>query len=144
MNSQPVTLEIPAAFWAVRYNGRQYPGVAVGLADGANCQHFCYEILRHFGFEIGPLRSSELWADETFTHIVTDPAPLDLVLFNSTAAPFGAHVGISLDSHRILHLCQKIGTPVVWEWEEFLRHEEYRVLVGRKRPLRRTASHECA
>jgi hypothetical protein len=33
-------IEIPSAFFQTRYNGDQHPGVAIGLANGANCQHF--------------------------------------------------------------------------------------------------------
>ena len=74
----------------------QLPEVANGLSSGANCQHFCYEILRLFGFEIDPLRSSELWEDLEYSQKVQNPQALDLVLFNSTSESFGAHVGICL------------------------------------------------
>ena len=86
---------------------------------------------------MGVLRSSDLWEDETYTQTATDPEPLDLVLFNQTKDAYGAHVGIYLDSRKILHLCRKIGTPLIWEMEDFLKLEEYRVLIGFKRPIKK-------
>ncbi|GHF21315.1 hypothetical protein GCM10017786_64090 [Amycolatopsis deserti] len=47
---------------------------------------------------------------------VTEPAPLDLALFNHTADPFGAHVGVWTDDDRVLHLCAEVGRPRCGHW----------------------------
>jgi hypothetical protein len=52
------TIEIPERFWRARYDARRIPGAADGLDDGANCQHFAYELLAHHGRTVGALRSS--------------------------------------------------------------------------------------
>lgn len=103
------------------------------LEEGANCQLFAYEVLRHFGLAAPALRSSELWADTQTTARVLVAQPLDLVLFNATEDAYGAHVGVWVNEGRVLHLCAEIGRPAVWETTEFAARERYRVLIGNKR-----------
>jgi hypothetical protein len=134
----PVLRDLPSAFWSVPYVGSRFPGspaVAArpGLAAGANCQLFAYEVLRHFGLTPPALRSSDLWTDTRATVRVPAARPLDLMLFNATADPYGAHVGVRVDEGRVLHLCAEVGRPAVWEPAEFAARERYRVLVGIKR-----------
>jgi hypothetical protein len=135
-------IEIPEAFWSVAYDGARHPGApgVVGVEGGANCQQFAYELLRHNGFEIGELRSSELWAD---TH---DTAPVggallpgDLLLFNRTPEAWGAHVALYLGDGRAIHLAKHVGQPVVWGLDEFAADPRYVCFLGAKRPLRRRA-----
>ncbi|GAA3088444.1 hypothetical protein GCM10017562_68530 [Streptomyces roseofulvus] len=131
---------LPAGFWAVRYEGSRYPGSAAvaarpGLAAGANCQVFAYEVLRHFGLTPPELRSSELWEDTASTVRVPVARPLDLLLYNATDDAYGAHVGVSVGGEGILHLCAEVGRPVVWRPEDFAARERYRVLLGAKRVL---------
>lgn len=138
----PLLDQLPAAFWIVPYRGSRFPGspsVAArpGLAMGANCQPFAYEVLRHFGFAPPPLRSSELWADTQATVRVPVAQPLDLLLFNATDDAYGAHVGLWVDEGRVLHLCAEAGRPAVWETAEFAARPRYRVLVGVKRVMAR-------
>jgi hypothetical protein len=130
-------IDVPSRFLHVRYDGARVPGVAVGLGDGANCQVFAYALLRHFGFEVGPLRSSELWTDTRWTRRVDEMEPLDLVLFNGSEEAWGAHVGVCVEPGRVIHLCKEIGTPVVWGLDEFRSRPRYAVLVGIKRPTTR-------
>ncbi|MBB6397480.1 cell wall-associated NlpC family hydrolase [Actinomadura coerulea] len=108
-----------------------------GLADGANCQLFAYEVLTLFGFDPPDLRSSELWADADFTEPVAAARPYDLVLFNPTQDAWGAHVGVVAGADQILHLCAEVGHPAVWSWQEFRARPRYRTLVGIKRVTRR-------
>jgi hypothetical protein len=82
---------LPASFWEVRYVGARFPGSPAvrrepGLAPGANCQLYAYEVARHFGLDPPDLRSSELWADTTATARVEQPQALDLVLFSPAFA----------------------------------------------------------
>jgi hypothetical protein len=65
--------------------------------------------------------------------VVTDPRPLDLVLFNSSADPYGAHVGLWMAPDEILHLARQVGAPAVWSLAEFARHPRYATKVGFKR-----------
>lgn len=135
-------VNIPAAFWTVAYDGARYPGASgvKGLAGGANCQQFAYELLRSNGFVIGDLRSSELWADTAYTGRVTAAlAPADLLLFNRTADPFGAHVAVYLGEDRAVHLSKQVGKPVIWSLSDF-SGPLYACFIGAKRPLRRSAS----
>jgi cell wall-associated NlpC family hydrolase len=129
-------LTIPVHLLTVPYNAAIYPGVAhpPDLSSGANCQVFAYAILAHFGITFPPLRSSELWTDTAHSRVVTDFQALDLLLFNKTSDPFGAHVAVLLGGGRAIHLSRAIGMPVEWSIPEFTNHEAYRVLIGAKRP----------
>ena len=103
------------------------------MAHGANCQNFAYEILRHFGLHVPYLRSSNLWEDAEHTTIPQEPRTLDLLLFNRTEKPWGAHVALHVGDDQAIHLAKKIGSPVVWPVARFHELPEYRVLVGVKR-----------
>jgi hypothetical protein len=141
VGSVPVWL--PAGFRTVPYVGARFPGSPAeprrpGLADGANCQLFAYEVLKLFGLDPPALRSSELWADMASTSRVVTVQPLDLILVNATGDPWGAHVGVWIDDDQILHLCAEIGRPAVWRMDDFAARPRYRTLVGIKRVVRRT------
>ena len=75
---------LPPRFYAVRYVGKKYPGNAAGLKDGANCQHFAYELMRHFGYKVPHFRSSDLWEDRRRSKRVVDMRRFDLLLFSPT------------------------------------------------------------
>lgn len=126
---------LPGWFWDVPYVGDSFPGaVPRGQVEmGANCQLWAYEVLAHLGHTVTDLRSDDLWYDQTCTVRVDDPAPLDLVLFNHDHEPYGAHVGV-WTGDAVAHLCKEVGTPVVWDLEQFHRRRRYRVLIGFKRP----------
>lgn len=128
-------LTVPTHLMSVRYSGACYPGApgVTGLVEGANCQLFAYELLRHFGRTLPPLRSSELWADARYTRRVTSLKPLDLLLWNSSRESWGAHVGVYLGAGRAVHLARAVGVPAVWPLNEFPKHPRYRVLAGAKR-----------
>jgi cell wall-associated NlpC family hydrolase len=129
--------DVPAAFWHVPYDAECF-GVR-DVAAGANCQAFAYALLRHFGRDVSDFRSSDLWEDTRETERVADLAPLDLVLFNRTADPYGAHVGVYLGGGRVIHLSQRVGKPAVWPIERFAREPGYEVFIGAKR-VRRAAT----
>ncbi len=101
--------------------------------DGSNCQRFAYGVLALFGLACPPLRSSDLWDYQGATTVVQDPEPLDLMLYNKTADPFGAHVAIWMAPDQILHLCHEIGVPVIWQPAMFATRPRYATLVGLKR-----------
>ncbi|WP_282692733.1 hydrolase [Streptomyces sp. CC208A] len=137
---ESIITRLPADFWTVRYDGSRFPGAAAvaarpGLAAGANCQLFAYEVLRHFGLRPPDLRSSELWDDTAATVRVPVARPLDLLLFNSTDRAYGAHVGVWTGDDAILHLCAEVGRPAVWRPEDFAVRGRYGVLLGAKRAL---------
>ena len=139
-----MTRELPAEFWTVPYVAARFPGSPAVLADpdlakGANCQLFAYRVLAHFGLAAPPLRSSELWTDTTATTRVPVAEPLDLVLVNETDDPWGAHVGVWLDTDQVLHLGAEIGRPVVWPMSEFAARSRYRTVIGFKRVTRAAA-----
>jgi len=135
-----VLQRLPATFWNVPYVGARFPGSRAvterpGLALGANCQLFAFEVLRHFDLAPPALRSSELWTDTRATVRVSVAQPLDLLLFNATDDAYGAHVGVRVDEGRVLHLCAEAGRPAVWEMADFATRERYRVLIGIKRVI---------
>lgn len=139
-------IELPDTFWEVRYVGARYPGspgvrARPGLDEGANCQLFAYEVLRHFGLAPPELRSSELWSDTLTTQRVSVPRPLDLVLVNTTPDPWGAHVGVWAGDDQVLHLCAEVGRPALWSLEMFAARPSYRALVGFKRVTAPDRSH---
>ena len=105
----------------------------LGLTEGSNCQRYAYAVLRHFGLLVPDLRSSELWADGGLLTTVTEPEPLDLVLFAASPDPWGAHVGVYLGGSAGLHLCKEVGVPVGWGFKDFAERERYRSFIGFKR-----------
>ena len=122
---------LPDRFWDVPYDGRSTPHNTLDPAAGANCQVFAYAVLRHFGTAVPPMWSSQLWT-------AGQPAelpfrPLDLLLFNGSFEPFGAHVTVSLGGERALHLSQRLGRPAVWSLSQFAACPDYRVLLGGRR-----------
>ncbi|MCM2417029.1 hydrolase [Streptomyces sp. RKAG293] len=134
---QPLLPRLPAPFWTVPYAGARFPGSAAvtrepGLAAGANCQLFAYAVLRHFGLTPPALRSSDLWDDTDTTVRAQVLKPLDLLLFNGTDDPYGAHVGVWTDDDAVLHLCAEVGRPAVWSLADFAARERYRVFIGAK------------
>ncbi len=135
-----VLAALPPEFLQVSFSERMIPGrEPVGLTEGSNCQRYAYAVLRHFGLSVPDLRSSELWADEEVLTTVSEPEPLDLVLFAASPDPWGAHVGVYLGGVEVLHLCKEVGVPVVWDFKDFAEREHYRSLIGFKRV--RTSSH---
>jgi hypothetical protein len=121
------------------------------LTRGANCQLYAYAVLAHFGRRVPPLRSAELWSDETALRTVAAPAALDLLLFDPGpdpdpdpdpgAAPgrpdgYGAHVAVHLAPGRILHLCKEVGRPALWTLSDFAARPRYARLLGAKRSAR--------
>lgn len=132
-----VTAQLPPWFWAVPYVGSRYPGAVPRgeLHLGGNCQLFAYEVLGHFGIQLPDLRSDELWLDASATTAVASPQPLDLALFSDSAESWGAHVGVVVGSDAVLHLCEEVGRPAVWDIAEFTKRDRYRTIIGYKRPL---------
>ncbi|HUA32753.1 MAG TPA: NlpC/P60 family protein [Candidatus Binataceae bacterium] len=133
--SRPITLKIPARFLSVPYDGSRYPGAikASDLRDGANCQRFAFELLRHFGRTVPNFRSSELWDDAEQTTIAKRLRPLDLLLFSRDGRAWGAHVGVYLGEGQVIHLAKKVGRPEIWTMADFAADPSYRVFIGAKR-----------
>lgn len=127
---------IPERFWQIRYDPDHDPNTPTlpDLSESPNCQNFAYALLKHFGFEIFPFRSSSLWEDRIETDLVLDELrPLDLLLFNRTQNPWGAHVALYLGEDRAIHLSKKQSGPVIWSLAQFLELAEYRTFIGAKR-----------
>lgn len=127
----------PPGLWAVPYQSTAIPtdDASTSWLDGSNCQRFAYGVLALFELACPPLRSSELWEDVEATKTVEDPGPLDLALFNTTAEPFGAHIGIWMAPNEILHLCAEVGSPAIWPLDAFAARPRYAILIGFKRAI---------
>jgi murein DD-endopeptidase / murein LD-carboxypeptidase len=134
-------LAIPEYFLAIPYDSTCYPGASgpKGLESGANCQRFAYELLRYFGYAVPDLRSSDLWEDTNFTKQVSEFEPLDLLLWNKIDQAWGAHVGVYLGEGKAIHISKKIGVPAIWPVEQFTEQEEYKIFIGAKRVLAKSA-----
>jgi cell wall-associated NlpC family hydrolase len=133
-------LVIPDGLWDVPYNGKCFPGApgVRGLDGGANCRLFAYQLLRHNGFAVGDLRSSELWDDAEYTALVDEAlAPGDVLLFHSKPQAWGAHVAVYLGKGRAIHLSRRVGRPAIWTLAEFAADSLYSYFIGAKRPTRR-------
>ena len=130
-------LALPENFLSVRYNGAHYPGSpnTRGLEGGANCQQFAYELLRHFGLSIPDFRSRELWQDTTHTQRTDTLDILDLLLWNRTDEPYGAHVGVYIGDGKAVHLSKENGQPVIESLAGFQENPMYRVFIGAKRVI---------
>jgi hypothetical protein len=129
-----IVAEIPERFWQVRYDQAHDPNSPElhPMAQGANCQNFAYELLRHFGRDLPHFRSSNLWEDTEYTAIVKDPQAFDLLLFNRTEAAWGAHVALHVGDGQAIHLSKKVGSPVVWPLARFSRAARIRRLHRRE------------
>lgn len=131
--------KLPAHFFKIPYNSNAYPGNAIGLGDGANCQQFVYEILHYFNYEISDLRSDELMSDTQYTILVNgEVEPFDLLLFHHKPEAFGAHVGLSLGNNEIIHLSKNVGLPRIQTIYELQNDSRYPYLIGIKRPIKKT------
>jgi hypothetical protein len=127
-------IEVPPAFRFVPYDCARHPRSATfDFRKGANCQLWAYALLKHFGTQVPPLRSSELWEDKELSDAVDAFEPLDLLLFNETESSWGGHVAVYLGDDVVAHLSRHIGLPEVCTLEDMLRAPKYRVLVGAKR-----------
>jgi hypothetical protein len=127
---------IPGHFWRIRYDQNHDPNTPAlpSISESPNCQNFAYALLKHFGFEMFPFRSSNLWEDSSETCVVSDELrPLDLLLFNRTKNPWGAHVALYLGEDHAIHLSKKQSEPVIWPLDQFLELAEYRTFIGAKR-----------
>ena len=132
---------LPPTFRDVPWIEERFPGApgVDGVEAGANCQVYAYAVLRHFGWQIPPLRSSELLADTTATVCVTGPPePLDLMLFGKRADAYGAHVGVYVGDGEVLHLSKEVGRPAVWPLDEFRRRRRYQLVFVKRPTLRVT------
>lgn len=129
---------IPDDFWRIEFDrkhDRDSPNLP-SVAESANCQNFAYSLLKHFGHEISPFRSSNLWEDARETAVVSgELMPLDLLLFNSTPRAWGAHVALYLGDSQAIHLSLKNARAVILPIARFQVLPEYRVLIGAKRLL---------
>ncbi len=128
-------IKIPKKFENVLYKTSRIPGVEneSDLTKGANCQLFIYNILRYFGKEIPPFRSSELWTDTKFTNIVTTFKPLDIMLYNKTTDAYGAHIGLYIGEGKVFHLSKENGTPKYEKHSSLLKQQKYKFFIGAKR-----------
>ena len=137
-DADPVLSSLPPWVWDVPYAGASFPGGVPRSSwrHGANCQLFAYEVLALHGWEIGDLRSDDLWADTHWTERVPSAEPLDIVLLQKDLEPYGAHVGLVVGAERVLHLCKEVGRPIVWDWDQFTGRPRYSVTIGFKRPVR--------
>lgn len=138
--ADPDLLFLPTHLRNVPYvHARDPEGTTPGdVSEGANCQVYAYAVLAHFGRHVPPLRSSDLWADETTVTTVTDPCFPDLLLYDAGPLPgrpdgYAAHVAVHLAADRILHLCREVGRPVVWTAADFAARPRYTRLLGTKR-----------
>jgi hypothetical protein len=127
-------IEVPPEFRCIPYDPARHPQSAEFDFDkGANCQLWAYALLKHFGLEVPPFRSSELWDDTEFSDAVQELEPLDLMLFNDTKRAWGAHVAVYLGDGVVAHLSRQIGLPEVRAVGDVLQNPKYRVFVGAKR-----------
>jgi cell wall-associated NlpC family hydrolase len=127
---------IPAQFWRIKYDQDHDGGAPLlpSISESPNCQNFVYALLKHFGYEISPFRSSNLWEDAEETVIVTgELRALDLLLFNRTSSPWGAHVALYLGGGKAIHLSKKESTAAIWPFAQFQMLAEYRIFIGAKR-----------
>lgn len=128
---------LPAQLLNVRYNSEAIPRDGrCDLSEGANCQLFAYALLATNGIDIPDFRSSDLWDDDTVTHTVSDLAPLDLLLFNSSPEAYGAHVAVYLGRGDAIHLAKREGLPQIWSLDRFSKVQRYAVFIGAKRVVR--------
>lgn len=129
-------ITIPEWLLEVKYNGRIIPSEQTPdiKKTGANCQVFAYQLLRLHNLYVPNFRSSELWEDRKFSKVITtDYQPLDLLFFNKKEIAYGSHLAVFLGNNKAIHLCKKIGLPVIWTLPTFFQQPAYACLLGGKR-----------
>jgi cell wall-associated NlpC family hydrolase len=127
---------IPEIFHSVKYNYDRYPGVEdqSNFSHGANCQVFSYELLAVNGVQAPNLRSSNIWEDSKYTlKVEGDLKPLDLLLFNSTSDPYGAHMAVSLGGEDLIHLAKHNEVAEISTINELCKLDKYKVFLGAMR-----------
>lgn len=127
---------IPDHLIQLKYNARIIPnGSHYDLAKtGANCQVFAYALLRHYGYIVPDLRSSELWEDVDFSKKITaNYQPFDILFFHKKEAAYGAHLAVYIGDNQAIHNAKKIGNPVIWDMVTFFEYPAYQYLLGGKR-----------
>jgi murein DD-endopeptidase / murein LD-carboxypeptidase len=123
-------------FWRIRYDQNHDPNTSTlpSISEGQNFRNFAYGLLKHFGFETFPFRSSNLWEDSSETCVVSDELRLlDLLLFNRTKNPWGAHVALYRGGHHAIHPSKNQSEPAIWPLAQFLELAEYRTFIGARR-----------
>lgn len=137
MNQQYTShlINIPQQFFEVEYKGSRIPGTEnpSNFKQGANCQVFAYELLKHNGINIPNFRSSELWEDTIYTEKVEIIKPLDILLYNSENKAYGAHVGVSIGNNMLIHLSAENNKAEIISQEDMLRKNKYCIFIGAKR-----------
>ena len=128
-------ITIPDIFYKIEYNSARIPGIdnQSDLSQGANCQVFAYELLRHNGIQPPVYRSSELWSDTQTTVIVDSPQPLDLLLYNFNDQAYGAHVAVALGNDELIHLSAVNRIAEITTHQAMLQNPRYAVSIGAKR-----------
>ena len=127
---------IPEWMMNIVYSGRIIPNNTKHdiIKTGANCQVFAFQILRDHDFYVPEYRSSELWADSEFSIVVKkDYEPLDILFFHKDEIAYGAHLAVYLGENKAIHLCKRVGLPVIWDMGVFFKYPEYQILLGGKR-----------
>ncbi len=129
---------IPEVFYTVEYKSARIPGIEnqSDLSLGANCQVFAYALLQANGVYVPNDRSSELWSDTSYSKVVSDFEPLDLMLYSASGESYGAHVGVYIGEGKVLHLSLQNGKPQVLPHTQMLENEKYCCFVGAKRILK--------
>jgi cell wall-associated NlpC family hydrolase len=132
-------IKIPKTFFDVHYKSARVPGVEnqSDLSFGANCQVFAYALLKENGLQVPNDRSSELWSDTSYSVVVNDFEPLDLMLYSASGDSYGAHVGVYIGNGEVLHLSFQNGKPEIISHKSLMMNEKYHCFVGAKRVLNR-------
>lgn len=61
----------------------------------------------------------------------------NLVLLNNIRDSYGAHVGLCVDRHLVLHLSRALGAPAIETLEQLQSRQAYQHLIGFKKVARR-------
>lgn len=142
VSADSLGLPTPTCGWPAWVTEAPYVAAAHPLAEqlprlieGANCQRYAYSVLGLFDRWVPEVRSSELWAAPLVHPEIADAESLDLVLFNDSAAAWGAHVALVTPA-GLLHLSTEEGRPALWGWGDFSSRNRYAQVVGLVRPTR--------
>ncbi|MGK0387930.1 MAG: lipoprotein Spr [Maribacter sp.] len=120
----------------IKYNPRIIPNGEEHdiINNGANCQVYAYNLLRHNNLFVPDLRSSELWTDTEYSTLITgNYQALDILFFHKKNDAYGAHLAIFLGDNKAIHNAKKIGLPIIWDIDTFFQYPVYQFLLGGKR-----------
>ena len=136
MKNENNGIVFPYWYMDIPYNSKVIPNWMIHdiQLSWANCQVYAYEILRYNTIFVPDFRSRELWDDSEYSRVIpSEFEPLDILFFNKTNDPWGAHLGVYIWNNKVLHNSKDIWFPTIFDIEDFKKIHSYSCFLWGKR-----------